>query len=536
MSPNGLGNLVAVLSELPLLDGVQLEELTRTLQARFPDPQELAVELIRRGWITSYQVEQIIQGKGTDLVLGQYVLLDKLGEGGMGQVFKARHRIMNRVVALKVIRSECLQNPTSIRRFQREIQAVAKLAHPNVVLAYDADQVGNTHFLVMEYVEGLDLARFVERRGPLPVGLACEFIRQAACGLEHAHEHGLIHRDIKPSNLLVTHQPASTLRAAGGLGPVPSRWLVKILDLGLARLRSDLSDHDEGLTALTQQGGVVGTPDYMAPEQARDSRTVDIRADLYSLGGTLHYLLTGRVPFPGGTVGEKLYRHWCEEPTPVESLRPEVPPEISAIVRRLLAKKPEERYSRPVELAAALAPWSTDDAPEEWGREVMPGAPTQVSLPQALVRTRMSLPGEAWAEEKGVEAARPAAGPPPSKPPADAPRLAPAAPEAPQLARTFIPDAAAMLPPTGSPPLMPTHIPGISPRVSLGPSRPSDSEPLIGLPPTGAVNPLVAVIVLLILAAAIAGTIWWASHDWPSGPSYPTGPSWWQPSHNDPTG
>ena len=337
-------SLVESLTHLPLLEPSQQGELPR-LQAQFPDADALARELVRLGWLTSYQVERILQGRGQDLVLGSYVLLESLGEGGMGVVFKARQHKLDRVVALKLIRKDRLGTPNAVRRFQREIMAAAQLAHPNVVRAYDADQVGDVHFFVMEHVPGTDLSRLVRERGRLPVAQACDYAHQAALGLQHAFERGLVHRDIKPANLLLTAQ-----------------GVVKVLDMGVARLeRPDTNDDLAG--TLTQDGGVLGTADYMAPEQARNSRAADIRADLYSLGCTLYYLLGGDVPFPGGGATEKLLRHALDAPRPLEELRPDLPPAVAAVVRKLMAKKPEDRYQTPVEAAAALAPLAGKPAP-----------------------------------------------------------------------------------------------------------------------------------------------------------------------------
>jgi WD40 repeat protein/tRNA A-37 threonylcarbamoyl transferase component Bud32 len=328
--------LLDALRRARLLEPYQLAELP-ALQAQLPEPRALARGLVQRGWLTPYQVNALFQGDGHELLLGSYVLLDKLGEGGMGAVFKARNWKLGRVVAIKVIRKERLANETIIRRFHREIRAAAQLAHPNVVRAYDADEVRGTHFFAMECVEGEDLARIVKRHGPLPAAQACEYVRQAALGLQHAHERGLVHRDVKPHNLLLTK---------GGV--------VKVLDLGLARLGE--GPDGDAATSMTETGCVMGTADYMAPEQARDSHTADIRSDLYSLGCTLYYLLAGRVPFPGGTVTEKMLRHNMDEPTPLEQLQPDVPAAVAAVVRKLMAKRPEDRYQTPAELAEALAP------------------------------------------------------------------------------------------------------------------------------------------------------------------------------------
>jgi serine/threonine protein kinase len=332
-------SLVEALGRFRLLEPAQLTEVTRTLAPRFPEPKALARELIQRGWLTPFQANQLLQGRGQGLVIGSYTLLERLGEGGMGQVFKARNWKLRKVVALKLIRKERLSNAGAVKRFQREVRAAASLSHPNIVLAYDADETGGTHLLVMELVEGAtDLSRLVKKNGPLPVPQACDCIRQAALGLQHICKRGLVHRDIKPHNLLLA-----------GDGKT-----VKILDMGLARLNDPSSDEDKSST-VTKEGVVMGTPDYIAPEQALESHTVDIRADLYSLGCTFYYLLTERVPFPGGSLGAKLIRHQMDEPTPVEQLRPEVPPVVAAVVRKLMAKDPKARYQTPAEVAAALA-------------------------------------------------------------------------------------------------------------------------------------------------------------------------------------
>jgi WD40 repeat protein/serine/threonine protein kinase len=333
--------LVQMLRRLRLLNTAQLGEVESTLGGEFPDPKQLVAELARRSWLTRYQADELLAGRGNLLLLGSYVLVAPVGEGGMGQVFKARQWKLERIVAVKVIHQERLGSADAARRFQREIRAAAQLDHPNIVRAIDADEIEGRHLFVMEYVEGVDLSTVVKQNGPLPVAVACECIRQAALGLQHAFEHGMVHRDIKPGNLLLTTN-------AGGV-PV-----VKLMDMGLVRMDRAMSETSLN-SSLTSEGSVMGTPDYIAPEQALEAHGVDIRADLYSLGCTFYYLLTGRVPFPGGTLMQKLMKHRLEQPTPVESLEPRVPPGVAAIVRRLMAKTPEQRYQTPAELAAALA-------------------------------------------------------------------------------------------------------------------------------------------------------------------------------------
>jgi serine/threonine protein kinase len=268
-------------------------------------------------------------------LLGEYEVLGRLGAGGMGAVYKARHRKLGKLVALKLLRGYAHPAPEARARFRREMQAVVGLDHPNVVEAHDAGERAGVVYQVMRLLEGTDQARLVQQRGPLPVAEACDLARQAAAGLQHLHERGQVHRDIKPSNLMRTPE-----------------GVVKILDLGLARRRAEVGPGDD----LTGAGRFLGTPNYLAPEQARSAAKVDIRADLYALGGTLFYLLTGRAPF-AHREGEDEMRaaHQAEAPPDVRALRPEVPAGLAELVGRLLAKRPEDRPQTPAEVAAALA-------------------------------------------------------------------------------------------------------------------------------------------------------------------------------------
>jgi serine/threonine protein kinase len=344
MAITSVASLLDALRQYRLLEREQLDEAAQ-MQARCPEPRALARELIQRGWLTPYQINQLLQGRGSDLMLGSYVLLERLGEGGMGQVFKARNWKLGRVVALKVIRKDCVANDEAQKRFHREIHAVSQLSHPNVIMAYDADHAGDVHFFAMEYVEGTDLGKWVKDHGPLPVRDACHYVRDAALGLQHAFEKGLVHRDIKPSNLMATTEALK-------LGDQARGTRVKLMDLGLVSLRGF---NDGAAQTLTQEGSVVGTPDYIAPEQARNAHKADIRADLYSLGCTFYFLLSGQPPFGSGTMTEKLLKHHWDTARPIEQLRADVPPAVAAIIRKLMAKKPEERYQTPAQLADALA-------------------------------------------------------------------------------------------------------------------------------------------------------------------------------------
>ncbi len=302
---------------------------------------------------------------------GRYQILERLGEGGMGSVYKAQHRMMNRPVALKIINPQLINHPGAVERFHREVQAAARLSHPNIVAAHDAEQAGNLHFLVMEFVDGIDLHQVVQERGPLPVAEACDYIRQAALGLQHAHERGMVHRDIKPHNLMLVQ--SGTQKAESGIEATstssslhsPPSALVKILDFGLANLASEAAEEavhqgeTQGVGAtspqLTLMGSMMGTPDYIAPEQAIDAHAVDIRADIYSLGCTLYCLLTGRAPFQEGTVYDKIVAHAEKAAAPLSAFRADVPAEVEHILERMMAKNPADRYQTPAEVAEALA-------------------------------------------------------------------------------------------------------------------------------------------------------------------------------------
>jgi WD40 repeat protein/tRNA A-37 threonylcarbamoyl transferase component Bud32 len=277
-------------------------------------------------------------------VLERYEVFEELGHGGMGVVYRAQQRDSGTIVALKVLRKERLGHPNLISRFRREAQAAARLTHPHIVHLVEADLEGPIPYLAMEYVAGIDLQTLVEKIGPLPVAQACDFIRQAAVALQHAHEQGMVHRDVKPSNLIAV--------SPQGL-PLPTRPVLKVLDMGMARLYQ-LPDEDAPLTTLTRDGSVIGTLDYIAPEQLENPRGVDIRADLYSLGCTFYYLLTGQVPFPGGSMLQKAdWQRWKVAPSP-DQLRQEIGPGVASLVRKLMQKSAEDRFQTPGELAAAL--------------------------------------------------------------------------------------------------------------------------------------------------------------------------------------
>lgn len=348
-----VAGLVELLKCYRVLPDDQLAEVTGTLAPQYSQARALARTLLNRGWLTAFQLNQLFLGNAHNLLLRPYLLVERLGEGGTGHVFKARHLQLHRPVALKIIRRELLAEPDVVRRFYREIQLISQLTHPHVVHAYDAGPVGETHFLVMEYVRGDDLAKHVRHVGPLPAAAAIDYIRQAALGLQHIHQHGLVHRDLKPHNLLLTRDEGSST----ALRERPY-GLVKLLDLGLARFDLEGKAATAAIdTGMTPVGAVLlGTLDYMAPEQALDFHAADIRADIYSLGCTLHFLLTGRPPFSGGTLAQRLLWHQQAAPPDIEAVRRDLPPGLTAVLGRMLAKRPEDRLQTPGEVAQALAP------------------------------------------------------------------------------------------------------------------------------------------------------------------------------------
>lgn len=330
-------------------------ELTRWL-SRLPDTDRgrvLARALVAEGVLTRFQAERLLIGRTAGFLLGQYRILDQIGRGGMGRVFKAEHLTMRRLVALKVLAPHLIKTGRAHELFFREVRATSQLVHPNIVTAFDASAAGDRHYLVLEYVDGPNLDQLVAKRGPLPVAQACEYVRQVAHGLQCAHNLGMVHRDVKPANLLVQRRGLDGNSSALGL--------VKISDFGLARLHdpdAELDEHDRAGTLFARENTVLGTPDFLSPEQARCLHQTDIRSDLYSLGCTFYFLLTGQVPFPGGSTIDKLIRHNTEPAPALSTYRSDVPPVVTAIVDKLLAKKPAERFQTPAELADALQPFA----------------------------------------------------------------------------------------------------------------------------------------------------------------------------------
>jgi serine/threonine-protein kinase len=380
--------------------------------------EELVRELFKQNHLTKFQAQMVAQGKAKSLILGGYTILDRIGAGGMGQVFKAEHRRMKRLVAIKTLPASTMRDASAVARFQREVEAAAKLRHPNIVAADDADEAGGVHFLVMEYVEGSDLSQLVKKHGPLPVNKALQYLLQAARGLEFAHKKGVVHRDIKPGNLLV--DPEGT---------------VKILDMGLARIESGGDQPTQA--ELTGTGAVMGTVDYMSPEQAFNTKHADARADIYSLGCTLYYLVAGKCAYDGETVVEKILAHREAEipslvgqasrlpqegsgfgvqgsgvgihkpeaqarESEVGGQRSEVGEEVQALFARMVAKKPEDRHQTMTEVIADI---ERIVAGQSSASSLAPPASTTDT---GLTKFFQQLPGPATQKAKQTKVVEPA--------------------------------------------------------------------------------------------------------------------------------
>jgi eukaryotic-like serine/threonine-protein kinase len=355
--------------------------------------------LIAKRALTEYQAALVQRGRPDGFFLGGYKILDQIGKGQMGGVYKAVHN-SGQVVALKILPASKARSAHTLGRFQREARLLTQFDHPNVVRAYQVGEGGGIHYIVMEFLEGETLDEVLDRRARLPIGEAVRLIRQALDGLQHLHERRAVHRDLKPSNLMLTPGVAE--------GKPDTTWdaTVKILDIGLGReLFDDEASEAQIETQLTQEGSVLGTPDYLAPEQAKDARSADIRADIYSVGCVLYHCLAGRPPFAETNIMAQMLKHATEQPQPLAGLMEgNVPAAFQAVVDRFLAKKPEERFQVPVEASEALKPFAVGGAP--------------VSAPKLVPAYKDWLESESQLEmPKAVAATKPAASvPQPTKP------------------------------------------------------------------------------------------------------------------------
>ena len=303
------------------------------------DVDEVGRRFVAEDLISQWHCDRLLEGKYNGFFLGRYKLLGQLGSGGMSTVYLGEHVLMRRRVAIKVLPRNRVADTSYLARFHREARAAASLDHPNIMRVYDVDNDGDTHYLVMEFVDGRDLQQTVKKCGRMEYAAAVDYIRQAAEGLGHAHANGLIHRDVKPANLLVDQKN-----------------VVKVLDLGLARF----TDDDRASLTVQYDENVLGTADYLAPEQAIDSHGVDARADIYSLGCAFYFFLTGHPPFPDGTLPQRLMAHQKQQPASIAEERPDAPADLIEICRKMMAKRPADRYQSMNDVARALGQWLAD--------------------------------------------------------------------------------------------------------------------------------------------------------------------------------
>src|SRR6478672_3223679 len=339
-------------------------------EAAFEDQNRLAELLIEENLITRWQADKLLAGKHKGFRLGKYKLLGQIGKGGMSSVYLAEHEMMRRRVAIKVLPKNRVNDSSYLERFRLEARAVAKLDDPNIVRAYDIDNDGDVHYIVMEYVEGHDLHQTVVTNGPLDYETAVDYIAQVANGLQHAHEMGLVHRDIKPANCLVD-----------------KHGTVKLLDLGLAKLAED----DQASLTMANEENVLGTADYLAPEQALNSHEADGRSDIYSLGCTLYFLLTGSPPFPEGSISERLLKHQTARPESIFKVRPDAPPSLVEFCESMMSKKPLDRPQTAGAVATILKDWLADRGKSLGGHTIEPRDPGHGSGVGSGVFTRFSL-------------------------------------------------------------------------------------------------------------------------------------------------
>ncbi len=347
MGPATREELITLVRQSGLVTAKQLE--TALLGCTSSDVQDILQRLLQAGLITDYHSRELQAGHNKGFFIGKYKVLRPLATGGMGVVLLCEHIHMKQLAALKLLPRELNDNSQAVTRFYREARAVAAVRHPNIVKAFDVGQEGAWHCLVMEYVDGVNLHKLVKRHGAVPESVAAHFIAQTATGLQEIMKSGLVHRDLKPSNLLLDRE-----------------GVLKILDLGLARFTDQRADD---LTRQMDYVEVMGTADYISPEQAIRSSNVDIRADIYSLGLTFYFLLSGRLPFQETSLTAKLMAHQTRMPASLLEIRPTLNPELNAIVIKMIQKEPDARYQTPQEIIDALAPWTAEPLgkpPAEW--------------------------------------------------------------------------------------------------------------------------------------------------------------------------
>jgi len=395
--PNSVEELLGLIRKSGIIDEQHLNNYLSRPKFAVGLPgevQDFLDIMIRDGMLTNFQAEQYLLGKSRGFVIGKFKLLERVGVGGMGQVFLCEHSETKKRLAIKVLPPSKADQPAALGRFQREARAAAALEHPNVVRTHEIDQDGNLHFIVMDYIDGSNLMEMVQNFGAMSVDRAVSYARQVAAGLDYAFRSKIIHRDIKPGNVLVDR-----------------KGVARILDMGLARI---LTDHADQLTMKYDDKIVLGTADYVAPEQVANSHSVDGRADIYALGATLYFLLAGHPPFPTGTVSQKLLWHRTKEPTPIRAIRPEVPEGLAAVLSKMMAKDPKARYQTPAQVVVALDDFLPAVVPLPAPEEMPQLSPAARELIKA--DSAQSMPGlpEAGRRMKAAATVAPAVNPNPA--------------------------------------------------------------------------------------------------------------------------
>lgn len=396
-------SFVSLVRASRLVDDDQLDQALDELQAAaggvpITNAGQVAVHLVEKGLITQWQCDRLREGRHKGFTLGKYKLLDHLGTGGMSSVYLAEHTLLQTKRAIKVLPKKRVHDTSYLERFYREARAAAALDDINVVRAYDVDNENDVHFLVMDYIEGSDLQVMIKRKGPLDYAVAADYIRQSARGLSHAHKVGLIHRDVKPANLLVDRSN-----------------VVKVLDLGLAKF----SDEEKASLTVAYDENVLGTADYLAPEQALDSHGVDARADIYSLGCTLYYLLTGHPPFPEGSLAQRIMCHQKETPPDIRKQRPDAPVYLLKICAKMMAKKPEQRFQKMSDVAKYITKWLVSAGHESPSDPSADSSSRSLAVASRQAQAAIARSGGPVGPGSAAPSRRRATGPSPSQAPSD---------------------------------------------------------------------------------------------------------------------
>jgi serine/threonine protein kinase len=408
MADISVPNFCGLLMRSRLLSAEEVNDLRKRWQSQSSGSENtdrFAAWLVKNQYLTEYQSSLLLRGKADHFFLNEYKLLERIGKGRMAGVYRAVHRLGSSV-AIKVLPPSKARDPKTFARFEREAELAMRLAHPNIVRTFQTGQADDLHYIVMEHLDGETLDEVLKRRGRLGIAEAVRIVHQALLGLDHIDNHNMVHRDLKPGNLMLV------AGAGEDLGADTQTATVKILDIGLGRMLFD----EEGLpndpgSELTTQGDFIGTPDYVAPEQARDSHNADIRSDIYSLGCVLYHALTGQVPFPGNNPVRKMVQHAREAPTPVRSLSPDIPEALVQVVDRMMAKDPAKRYDSAQAAAKALERYQSPGTAKLRSPEADPSMSPYLVWLRSQAPERPAMPLAMPVEPKRESKRRPVAEP-----------------------------------------------------------------------------------------------------------------------------